>query len=34
VHDVVELLGNAGLEIIETGAVGVRSMNFVLATTR
>jgi ubiquinone/menaquinone biosynthesis C-methylase UbiE len=32
VHDIVKLLGNAGLEIIDSGAVGVRDLNFVLAT--
>jgi SAM-dependent methyltransferase len=32
VHDLIELLSKAGLEIIETGAVGMRNMHFVLAT--
>jgi len=32
VPDIVKLLGEAGLEIIESGPVGVRDMNFVLAT--
>ena len=32
VHDIVTLLGDAGLEIIDSGAVGVRDLNFVLAT--
>jgi ubiquinone/menaquinone biosynthesis C-methylase UbiE len=34
VHDIVKLLGEAGFEIAESGAVGVRDMNFVLARTR
>ncbi len=32
VHDIVELLGEAGLGIVETGPVGVRDLHFVLAT--
>jgi ubiquinone/menaquinone biosynthesis C-methylase UbiE len=32
VHDLVTLLSEAGLEIVERGAVGVRDLNFVLAT--
>lgn len=32
VHDVVKLLSEAGFEIVESGAVGVRDLNFVLAT--
>jgi ubiquinone/menaquinone biosynthesis C-methylase UbiE len=32
VHDIVKLLSKAGLEIVESGAVGVRDLNFVLAT--
>jgi ubiquinone/menaquinone biosynthesis C-methylase UbiE len=32
VHDIVKLLSEAGLEIIESGPVGVRDLNFVLAT--
>jgi len=32
VHEIVKLLGEAGLEIVERGAVGVRDLNFVLAT--
>jgi ubiquinone/menaquinone biosynthesis C-methylase UbiE len=31
-HDIVNLLADAGLRIIESGAVGVRGLNFVLAT--
>jgi ubiquinone/menaquinone biosynthesis C-methylase UbiE len=31
VHDIIKLLSEAGLEIIESGAVGVRDLNFVLA---
>jgi ubiquinone/menaquinone biosynthesis C-methylase UbiE len=31
VHDIVTLLSEAGLEIVESGAVGIRDMNFVLA---
>jgi ubiquinone/menaquinone biosynthesis C-methylase UbiE len=34
VHDIAELFSEAGFEVIETGAVGVRSMNFVLTTAR
>ncbi len=34
VHDIVKLLSEAGLEIIESGSVGVRDMNFVLGTAR
>jgi ubiquinone/menaquinone biosynthesis C-methylase UbiE len=30
-HDIISLLTDAGLRIIETGAVGVRGLNFVLA---
>lgn len=30
--DIVELLSEAGLTVVESGAVGVRDMNFVLAT--
>ena len=33
-QDIVQLLTEAGLEIVESGAVGVRDMNFVLATDR
>jgi ubiquinone/menaquinone biosynthesis C-methylase UbiE len=32
VHDIVNLLSKAGFEIVEAGAVGVRDLNFVLAT--
>jgi ubiquinone/menaquinone biosynthesis C-methylase UbiE len=32
VHDIVTLLSEAGLGIVESGAVGVRDLNFVLAT--
>lgn len=32
VHEIVKLLSEAGLEIIESGPVGVRDLNFVLAT--
>jgi ubiquinone/menaquinone biosynthesis C-methylase UbiE len=32
VHDIVKLLSEAGLEIVESGPVGVRNLNFVLAT--
>jgi ubiquinone/menaquinone biosynthesis C-methylase UbiE len=32
VHDIVKLLSEAGLEIVESGPVGVRDLNFVLAT--
>lgn len=32
IHDIVQLLGEAGLRIIESGPVGVRDLNFVLAT--
>ena len=32
VHDIVKLLSDVGLEIIESGPVGVRDLNFVLAT--
>jgi ubiquinone/menaquinone biosynthesis C-methylase UbiE len=31
-HDIVKLLSDAGLQIVESGAVGVRHLNFVLAT--
>jgi len=31
-HDIINLLTDAGLRIIESGAVGVRGLNFVLAT--
>ena len=31
VHDIVNLLSKAGLDIVESGAVGVRDLNFVLA---
>ena len=31
-HDIAKLLSDAGLRIIESGAVGVRDLNFVLAT--
>jgi ubiquinone/menaquinone biosynthesis C-methylase UbiE len=31
-HDIVKLLSDAGLQIVESGAVGVRDLNFVLAT--
>ena len=31
-HDIVALLSDAGLAIVESGAVGVRDLNFVLAT--
>ncbi len=34
VHELVELLGNAGFEVFESGAAGRRDMNFVLATPR
>lgn len=34
VHAIVELLSEAGLETVESGAVGVRDLNFVLATIR
>jgi ubiquinone/menaquinone biosynthesis C-methylase UbiE len=30
-HDIIDLLTNAGLRIVESGAVGVRGLNFVLA---
>lgn len=33
-QDIVELLSETGLEIVESGAVGVRDLNFVLATAR
>lgn len=33
VQDIVKLLSDAGLEIIESGAVGVRDLNFVLAAS-
>jgi ubiquinone/menaquinone biosynthesis C-methylase UbiE len=33
VHDVITLLTDAGLEIVESGPVGVRDLNFVLART-
>jgi len=32
VRDIVQLLSEAGLEVVESGAVGVRDLNFVLAT--
>lgn len=32
VHDIVKLLSEAGLKIVESGPVGVRDLNFVLAT--
>ncbi len=32
VHEIVKLLSEAGLEVVESGAVGVRDLNFVLAT--
>jgi ubiquinone/menaquinone biosynthesis C-methylase UbiE len=32
VDDIVKLLSEAGLKIVESGAVGVRDLNFVLAT--
>jgi ubiquinone/menaquinone biosynthesis C-methylase UbiE len=32
VHEIVELLTEVGLQIVESGAVGVRNLNFVLAT--
>jgi hypothetical protein len=32
VHEIVKLLSEAGLKIIESGPVGVRDLNFVLAT--
>jgi ubiquinone/menaquinone biosynthesis C-methylase UbiE len=32
VRDIVTLLGHAGLGIVDSGAVGVRDLNFVLAT--
>ncbi len=31
VHDIVQLLSDAGLKTVESGAVGVRDLNFVLA---
>jgi ubiquinone/menaquinone biosynthesis C-methylase UbiE len=31
-HDIVKLLSEAGLQVVESGAVGVRNLNFVLAT--
>jgi hypothetical protein len=31
VHDIVTLLSEAGLQVVESGAVGVRNLNFVLA---
>jgi len=31
-HDIVDLLSKAGLEIVESGALGARDLNFVLAT--
>jgi ubiquinone/menaquinone biosynthesis C-methylase UbiE len=34
VEDIVSLLEKAGFEIVESGAVGVWNMNFVLATAR
>jgi ubiquinone/menaquinone biosynthesis C-methylase UbiE len=34
VQDIVRLLGEAGLEVIESGPVGVRGLNFVLARGR
>jgi ubiquinone/menaquinone biosynthesis C-methylase UbiE len=33
VHEIVELLSEVGLQIVESGAVGVRNLNFVLART-
>lgn len=33
VHDIVKLLSEVGLQIVESGAVGVQNLNFVLATT-
>lgn len=33
-HDIVKLAGNAGLEVIESGAVGLLGLNFVLAASR
>lgn len=33
-RDIVELLRKAGLDVVESGTVGVRDLNFVLATTR
>lgn len=33
VQDIVTLLSETGLQIVESGAVGVRNLNFVLATT-
>ncbi len=32
VHEIVKLLSEAGLEVVESGAVGVRDLNFILAT--
>jgi hypothetical protein len=32
VHDIVTLLSEAGLKIIDSGPVGGRDLNFVLAT--
>jgi ubiquinone/menaquinone biosynthesis C-methylase UbiE len=32
VHDIINLLSKAGFEIVEAGAVGMRDLNFVLAT--
>jgi ubiquinone/menaquinone biosynthesis C-methylase UbiE len=34
VRDIVELLSQAGLEIVESGCIGVRDLNFVLARAR
>jgi hypothetical protein len=32
VRDIIELLSDAGLDTVESGAVGVRDLTFVLAT--
>jgi ubiquinone/menaquinone biosynthesis C-methylase UbiE len=32
VHDIVTLLSEVGFQVVESGAVGVRNLNFVLAT--
>jgi ubiquinone/menaquinone biosynthesis C-methylase UbiE len=34
VHDIVELLGEAGFQIVQSGRLGVRDLNFVLAAAR
>jgi ubiquinone/menaquinone biosynthesis C-methylase UbiE len=33
VQDIVRLLGEAGLDVVESGPVGIRGLNFVLART-